>query len=928
LEEMAVHLQVNGREVTAQVAPELSLLDFLRQHLRLTGTKNGCHQGHCGTCTVIVDGKATLSCLLPMSKANGRRIETIEGLCSDGQLHPLQQAFLESGAVQCGFCTPGMVMAAKALLDRNPHPSQADIQRALSPNLCRCTGYVKVIEAVQQAARMMAEGREGDKGVFRPDHEVIGRSVEKKDAVAKVTGEARYTDDLFMESMLHGKVLWSPYPHAEILSIGTHVAERLPGVRAVLTARDVKGSNRFGAIMPDQPVLVETRARFIGDAIALVCADTEEAAQAALEAIKVEYRELEGIFSPERALEPDAPMIHEGGNILTDLTIRSGDVDRGFGEADVIVEESYYTPCVEHAFMEPEAAVAVASEDGGVTVWTGVQNPFDVQRQIANALGLVEERVTVVNLAVGGAFGGKCDVSLQILAALGALHTRRPVKMVFTRQESLCVHPKRHAFYMRYKSGASKGGKLTAVKAEITSDAGAYASWSPVVMKVLAGFACGPYEVPNVELTLRAVYTNNVSAGAWRGFGVPQAHFAAELQMDLLARQLGMDPFEFRERNAQRAGSVTHMGQILEHSVGLRQTLAAAKRALGKRPASRVGKKIGVGLASGFKSVGLPVSMQDRAGAVVEVTEEGGLLVRVGCADIGQGSDTTMAQIAAQAVGLSYDRVKILPVDTLHTPEAGPTIASRQTYVSGNAVLGASRKLREHLWTLVAQEFGLDPARIILENDCFIDLEAERALISMADLAALAQSKGEKLSAEHRFVDEKGSRTADIPGCDFGGYPKEDFHYTSYAYATQVAVVEVDENTGKVDVLKIVAAHDVGRAIHPQNIEGQIEGSCLMGLGTALWEEFRVEQGRNLTDTLARCHIPRITQIPEIVPIIVEDEEPAGPYGAKGIAEIAAIPTAPAIINAIHDAVGARITELPATKEKVLLALRQRLEAG
>ncbi len=917
-----IQFTLNGQPINLPINPDLSLVRLLRDDLRLTGTKEGCDgMGHCGACTVLVDGRPKLACLLKVGDVVGRQVLTIEGLADakSGGLHPLQQAF-KSGAVQCGFCTPGVILAAKALLDRSPQPSTDEIKQALNLNLCRCTGYSSIIQAVQEAARMLA-GNDSPAAAETPPG-AIGSSVTKSDAVGKVTGQTLFSADMFMEGMLHGRVLWSAYPSAEILEVDTAAAKAMPGIKAVLTAKDIPGINRFGVITPDQPVLAEDRVRCVSDAIALVFAQTAEEANAALEKIHVEYRPLPGVFSIKAALEPDAPGLHEKGNLLTQLDVRTGDVDAALASADVVVDDCYITPMVDQGFLEPEAGLAVASEDGSLTIWTGVQNPFDIRRQVAAAVNLPVEKVRIINMAIGGAFGGKCDCSLQIHLALGALVTRRPVKMVFTRAESLRTHPKRHAFEMRYRVGATRAGKLVGIDAEIAGDTGAYASWGQIVMQSLASFACGAYVVPNARIDLKAVYTNNPPAGAWRGFGDPQVHVALESQIDRLARTLEMDPFQFRMLNAVEAGSSTYIGQVLRNSVGFKSTLAAAQNALARiaphvRP-SQPSHRIGIGVASGFKGVGFPITMSDSAAAKIEVDRSGLVLLRVGCPDLGQGSDTTLAQIAAEALDLPADRVRMQPLDTGISPEAGPTVASRATTLGGNAALGAALKLREKLISAAAEQFGCDQRVISFRRGVFVDLRTEEKLLTLEELAA-RQSEG--LCAEHRFVETTEDKPTHAVRFNRATKSPQDFYYTSYAYATQVAVVEVDENTGKTTVQHIIAAHDVGKAIHPRNIEGQIEGSCLMAMGTALTEEFRVEKGIPLTNTLAQCGLTRLRHAPDITPIIIEDEEPAGPFGAKGIAEVATVPTAAAVLNAIYDAVGVRITELPATPRRVRAAI-------
>ncbi|RLC77371.1 MAG: aldehyde oxidoreductase, partial [Chloroflexi bacterium] len=579
-----ISLTVNGIPYEIEVEPDTTLLEVLRDHLHLTGTKNGCGEGVCGACTVIVNGRAVRSCTYKALKADGAQIETIEGLANDGKLHPLQKAFVDYRAIQCGFCTPGMIMAAKALLDRNPNPTDEEIIKALGGNLCRCTGYSSILKAIKAAAsELRGEGcippslPEGVKPL-----RVVSNLTPKPEAVLKATGKAIFAADLYFEGMLYAKVLRSKHPHARLVRVDTSKAKAHPGVVAVLTAEDVPGEGNHGIVRKDWPVLAYDKVRYVGDAIAIVVAETEKAAQEALGLIEVEYEPLPVVTSPQDALKPDAPQIHEGGNLLKHIRIRRGDVQKAFAEADVVVERVYRTPAYDHAFLEPEAGVATVDENGNITVYVGSQIPFADRRQIAESLGLPEEKVRVVGTNIGGAFGGKEDISVQIHVALAAMKTGRPVKLVFTREESLRVHPKRHATTIRLKTGATRDGKLVAIEAEIYGDAGAYASLSEHVMTRTATHVSGPYQVPNLKVDCYAAYTNNPPAGAFRGFGVPQAAFAIESQLDILAEELGISPIEIRRINAVRVGTKTALGHHLTESVGLLETIERVEEEMKK----------------------------------------------------------------------------------------------------------------------------------------------------------------------------------------------------------------------------------------------------------------------------------------------------------------------------------------------------------
>ena len=924
---MRIPLIVNGQRCEAEVAdPNMSLLTYLREGLHLMGSKNGCAAGHCGACTVIVDGEAQRSCLLRMARMTDRSVQTIEGISTASTLHPLQFAFLQQGAVQCGFCTPGMIMAAKALLDHNLDPSDDEIKQALASNLCRCTGYVQIVAAVREAARLL---REGVVAVPRDralplECEVLGTSVPRIDGVARVTGELAFADDLWQEGMLTARILRSAWPHARLLGIDTAEAEAMPGVVAVMTAKDVPGEKHFGLIQSDWPVLALDRVRFVGDAVAVVYAETGEAAEAALARIKVSYEPLPVVNTPQEALAPSAPLIHESGNELAHIQVSKGDVETGLAEADVVVEGDYYTPFVEHAYLEPQAALAVPQPDGGVTIHVGSQGPSDDQRQIAACLGLPIERVRIAHMPMGGGFGGKEDITVQILAALGALKLQRPVKLTHTRAESISASVKRHAEYLHYKTGAKRDGRITAVQATIYGDTGAYASVGEAVLLRSASFACGPYVVPNVRVDSYAVYTNNVPAGAMRGFGNPQATFASEVQMDRLAEALGMDPGELRRINMLDTDTTTATGHRLTASVGAKPTLEAVRQALARRPlpTPRPGWRRGVGIAASYKNVSLGTGQKDGSGARLELADDGYLDVHVGCTDMGQGSNTVMAQLAAQTVGWPYGRIRVYSGDTHRDPPAGMTTASRSTFVSGNAVVRAGARFRDELLPQAALELGVAPEDLLVRGEELCDRRSGRTLATLSELAKRLRAKGRRISVEEYYLAPETYRALQVPTRGYA--PGEDRLHNAYSFGAQAAVVEVNEATGEVNVLRIVAAHDVGRPVNPLGIEGQITGGVMMGIGYALYEEFVLRDGRIITDTLRRLRIPTVWQVPEIEPIIVEDPHPEGPYGAKGMGELPASLAAPAVVNAIHDAVGVWIQTLPVRPEKVLAALRER----
>ncbi len=906
-EQRRVRFWVNDQLHELDVSPRAMLLDVLRNQLLLTGTKKGCGHNACGSCTVIVDGEAVRSCVYPARRADGKRVQTIEGVATDGQLHPLQQAFVDRGAVQCGFCTPGMIMTAKALLDRNPHPTREEVIDALARNLCRCTGYAKIIEAVEVAA-----GRREPQGELEVPLRVVGRRMPRLDAWDKVTGEATFAADLYFDNTLYAKVLRSEYPHARILRVDTGRARALRGVAAVLTADDVPGVKNHGLARTDWPVLAYDKVRYLGDAIAVVAAESEEIAEEAVKLIDVTYEPFPIVSSAEQALAPHAPLVHEEGNILEHIQLARGDVEEGFAESDVIVENEYRTPRGDHVFMEPEAAVGLI-DDGRVVVYVGSQIPFSDREQIADSLDLPLDQVRVIQTKVGGAFGGKEDIAGQIHVALLAKATGRPVKLVYTREESLLVHPKRHECVIKLRTGAKKNGRLTAAEALILGDSGAYASLGPYVMTRTATHSLGPYEVPNVKVDCYAMYTNNPPAGAYRGFGVPQAHFAAETQMDILAEKLGISPLDLRRKNALRIGAVTTTGQELRESVGLLETIERVAQAMEAQEgfaSPTAGKCRGWGVACAYKNVGLGGGVPDSAGVEVELFEDGHAQVRAGAAEVGQGIVLVLAEIVAEELGVQYDKIDVLVGDTDLTPDGGATTASRQSYISGNAARLAVRSLRGTLACVVAEELDAAPDRLAFREGQIEGPDGKG--MSLEDAIRLARAEGRSLVASEVYTPPKT-----VPLGEEG-----DMHF-AYGYATQATEVEVDITSGQVKVLRVIAAHDVGRALNPQAVEGQLEGGVLMGLGFALMEDFTMEEGRPQKATLTKYKIPTVKEMPEIIPILVEHFTEEGPYGAKGVGEVTSIPTAPAITNAIYNAIGVRLFSLPATPERILTGLKE-----
>ncbi len=893
-----LRMTLNGKPVEVNVQESRYLSEVLRGELGLHGTKIGCNEAECGICTVLVNGTPVSSCVYPAFKAQDANVETIENLSADGELHPLQQAFLDQGAVQCGICTPGMIMTAKALIDdKGASLTEDDIRTALKDTYCRCTGYGSIVRAILQAARGEAREDSDPETTDSP----VGKPLPNPNARAKIDGSARFTDDYEFPGMLYARTKRAGVPHARILSIDTTAAGRLPGVHAVLTHAGVPGHNRHGLVIDDWPVLCDDKVRYAGDAVAIVAADTEEIAAAAIDLVDVEYEELPVVADALQAAEPEAPLVHDGrddGNVLKHIKVDKGDIETGFADADVVVDRTYRTQCAEHLFLEPECSIGIpAGYDPGrfggevdedavrgetarhdkTSIYVGSQIPYQDRSQAAAALGVEPESVRVVATLTGGGFGGKEDITGQIHVALLAERTGRPVKMLYSRQESLLVHPKRHPTVIRIRIGASNKGKLTAVQATLYGDAGAYASLSEKVLTRATTHAAGPYEAPNVKVDCFAMYTNNAPSGAFRGFGVTQSCFAVESTMDILAGELGMNAVELRHINALDVGRTTSTGQVLRESAGLRECIERVESDMyGENFRwnwEEGDSRFAWGMAVAYKNTGLGGGAPDKASAEVEVWrgDETRAEVRISSAEMGQNLPGVLAACAAEELRVPVQNIHVLLGDTDFCPDGGPTTASRQSFVSGNAV------------RLAAREAAAD--------------ESEHVLVR---------------------YDYEAPQTKPLGA---GG----DMHF-AFSFCAQAALVEVDMTTGEVHVRKIVAAHDIGRALNPLTLRGQIEGGIVMALGYTLTEHYIQEDGKPWTRLMARYKMPSITHAPEIVSHVVEHAVSTGPFGAKGAGELPSIPTTAAITNAIYRATGVRVHSLPVDQDELLRACDARAD--
>ncbi len=948
-----INLTVNNKKYSLEARPNETLSVLLRERLRLTGTKIGCEEAECGACTVLVDGEPVVSCIYPAERADGKSIVTIEGLAErvheEMKLHPLQEAFVEHGAVQCGFCIPGQIMTAYALLKRNPNPNSADIRFALKDTLCRCAGYPTIENAILAAAESLRTGEPVKKPRI-PDsiheHKSVGHTHTRHDGVEKVVGTAAFTDDLVFDGMLYAKARRAMIPHGFLTKLDISKARALPGVVAVLTAEDIPGEKTHGLVTFDWPVMVGIgeRVRYVGDAIAIVAAETQQIAEQASALIEAEFDLQPVITNPVQARQEGVPQIHEKGNLLKHIKVRKGDMEKGFAESDIILEHTFHTQTTDHAFLEPECSIGVPLADGRMEIYCGSQIPYQDREQVARVMGWDQSRVRIVGQLMGGGFGGKEDVMGQIHVAMLADVTKRPVKLLFDRHESLLVHPKRHATQIRVKIGAKKDGRLVASETELYGDTGAYASLGEKVMTRATTHSAGPYDIEHVRADCYAMYTNNPPAGAFRGFGVTQSAFAVESMMDMLAEKLNIEPVELRRMNALHVGSITNTGQELRESVGLMECIDKVDAEMRKHnplpfkpivvpspltplPAgegdslpSPTGRRAGDegdfvrawGFAAAYKNTGLGGGAPDKSGADVELYADGTFQVRSSSAEMGQGLVTVMRLVVAEEMSVPPEHVKVLVMDTDLAPNGGPTTASRQTYVTGNASRYAAKTLRDEITATMAEKYDVRPEQIRFENGI---VHVNGHSLTYAEVYKEMTALGKRPRVRYEYEAPKTQPLGT------GG----DMHF-AFSFGVQAAEVEVNKLTGEVRVLKVISANDVGMAVNPLGLQGQVEGGVMMGLGHALTEEFIMENGYVVTDHLARYRVPGIMLTPEITSIIVEHATAEGPYGAKGVGEICSIPTTPAITNAIYNAVGVRIDRTPVDQELIAREIWEREE--
>ena len=851
---------VNGKTVV--VEKNQKLIRYLRDTLHLTSVKDGCSEGACGTCHVLIDGKPTKACIPQTDKLEGKTIVTVEGL-SDWEKQVYTFAFGEAGAVQCGFCIPGMVISAKGLLDVNPDPTREEAAFAIRNNICRCTGYVKIIDGILLAARIF---REGKLPAASADDWQVGSRVHRLDVEEKVLGYGQYPDDVYVDGMCYGGAVRSRYARARVLSIDTSEAEALEGVVCVLTQKDIPGQVNVGHLKKDQPTLIGIGelTHYLGDAVALVCARDQETLEAAKKLVKVEYEELPAVHNPAEAAAPDAPLVFEEdeNNVQAYKHVSRGDAAGAIAKAKYVLTEKFHTPWTEHAFLEPECCVALPLDNGGVRLLTTDQSAHTTMHECAAMLGVDYDHCQVQNMLVGGGFGGKEDMSVQHHAALIAYVARVPVKVKLSRQESILVHPKRHSMDMEFTMGCDENGIIQGVKARVVSDTGAFASLGGPVLERACTHAAGPYAYENFEIEGWAYYTNNPPAGAFRGFGVTQTCFCTETLLNQMADLVGISPWEIRYRNAIRPGGVLPNGQIVDGSTGLVETLEAIKPAYD----AAVAAGDPVGIACAMKNAGVGVGIPDWGRCKLIVEPDGKVHIYTGASCIGQGLGTVLVQTVVTCTGLRRGDVVYERSNTWIAPDSGDTSGSRQTLVTGEAARRACAKLKAEL----------DGGK------------------------TLAQLAGQEFYGE--YLAKTDPLGADVPN---------PVSHVAYGYATQMCIL--DRETGKIK--KMVAAHDVGKAVNPLSIEGQIEGGVVMSMGYALTEQYPIDENCKPTAKYGTLGLFRANQLPEqeIEAIVVEKPGLDVAGGAIGIGEITSIPTAPAIADAYYRLDGERRLELPLT---------------
>jgi putative selenate reductase molybdopterin-binding subunit len=917
MSKVPVQLDVNGVPYDLLVESDRSLVDALRDDLGLMGTKRSCNEGECGSCAVHLDGTVVNSCLVLAVEAAGHAVTTIEGLAKNGTLDPMQQAFADNFASQCGYCTPGMIMTAKAFLEENPKPTEDEVRQAIRGNLCRCTGYVKIVDAIM-AASGQPKVRE-----YRPSqYEVVGQSLPRADAQEKVTGKAAYAIDMRLPGMVFGEILRSPVAHARIVSIDTSRAREIPGVLAVYTQEDMPQA-KFGAFVQDETVLADGVVRHQGEGVAAVIAIDEATAVRGMEAIDVEYDPLPGVYDPEEAMAEGAPQIHEGveRNVVAHNRVAAGDIDAGFEEADHVFEDRFVTSRQCHTCMEPHAVVADFDPSGRVTLHLSSQSTFFERFALMGILNMPANKIRIIAPYLGGGFGSKSEPhSIYVVAIQASKNLGRPVKMFHSRDEEFTSSRTRHAEIIDMKTGVKADGTITARSARVILDNGAYTSYGPGVSLTQSMLGGAVYRIPAYRYDGYTVYTNTPVGGAFRGFGSPQFTFAAECHTDLIAERLDMDPVEFRMKNLSRPGDRAISGPNLR-TCGVAESVEQAAEAIGwaaKRGNGTPGRGVGIACGTHFTSGKFhPNVNADFCAAGVKVNEDGSVSLMIGATEMGTGAATTAtAQICAQELGVKLDDVDVITSDSETIPADFGTYGSRVTTLAGNAVKDACAQVREQLLNVAAEgleasteELELGGGKVSVKGDP----ERSMALAEVVQSSLFRDRDGKQIMAQAHF-----DAPCDLPDPETG---VGDFAM-SYSFGTHAVEVEVDEETGHVRIVDFVASTDCGDLINPALAESQVEGGAAQGIGYGLMEELVCnEDGQVANASFATYRIPTATEMPPIRSLWVETNDPRGPYGAKGLGEMGLVPTAAAIANAVYDATGVRFNRIPLTPERVLAGL-------
>jgi CO/xanthine dehydrogenase Mo-binding subunit/aerobic-type carbon monoxide dehydrogenase small subunit (CoxS/CutS family) len=920
-----IGLDINGVHYDLLVEPDRSLVDALRDDLGLTGTKRACNEGECASCAVHLDGTVVNACLVLAVEAEGHQVTTIEGLASDGTLDPMQQAFADQFASQCGYCTPGMIMTGKALLADNPRPTEDDVRQAIRGNLCRCTGYAKIVDAI-----MAASGQSRDHEYRPSSHAVVGHSVPRTDSYEKVTGKAPYAYDMHLPGMVYGDILRSPVPHARIERIDTSRALAVPGVLAVYTQKDMP-QTRFGAFVQDETALADGVVRYVGEGIAAAIALDEPTAKLAIEAIDVDYEPLPGVFDAEEAMQEGAPQIHADAerNVAAHNRVIAGDIDAAFAEADHVFEDRFHTSRQCHTCLEPHAVVADYDPSGRVTLHMSTQSTFFDRFGLMGIFGLPANKIRIIAPYLGGGFGSKSEPhSIYVVAIQASMNLGRPVKMFHTRDEEFTSSRTRHPEIIDIKTGVTADGRITGRSARVILDNGAYTSYGPGVSLTQSMLGGAVYRIPAYRYDGYTVYTNNPFGGAFRGFGSPQFTFAAECHTDMIAERLDMDPVEFRLRNLSRPGDTAISGPTLT-SCGVAECVEKAAEAIGwsdKRANPQPGRGVGIACGTHFTSGKFHPNLNaDFCAAGVKVNEDGSVSLMIGAIEMGTGAATTAtAQICAEELGVDLDDVDVITSDSETIPADFGTYGSRVTTLAGNAVRDACAQVREQLLRVAAERLDTAPDELELgHRQVQVADDPERAitLAEIVQASIFRDRDGRQIMAQAHY-----DAPCDLPDPETG---IGDFAM-SYSFGAHAVEVEVDEETGHVRVVDFVAGTDCGNLVNPALAESQVEGGIAQGIGYGLMEDLVCEDGHVLNPRFSTYRIPTATEMPPMRSLWVETNDPRGPYGAKGLGEMGLVPTAAALANAVYNATGVRINRIPLTPERVKTALdaAQREEGG